>query len=31
VKVTVGREAGRRDIIVASVDRRSFLKAPRLH
>lgn len=31
VRLTIGRETGLRDMVVQSVDRRSFLKAPRLH
>ena len=31
VTLTVARDASKRDLAVASVDRRSFLKAPRLH
>jgi S1-C subfamily serine protease len=31
VKLTIAREQGRREVTVPSIDRRSFLKAPRLH
>jgi S1-C subfamily serine protease len=31
VRLTIGREAHPRDMVVNSVDRRSLLKAPRLH
>jgi hypothetical protein len=33
VRLTVGRGGGgaERDLVVTSIDRRSFLKAPRLH
>jgi S1-C subfamily serine protease len=31
VRVSVSRDAAPREITLASVDRRSFLKAPRLH
>jgi len=31
VPMTIGGEAAKRDLTLASIDRRSFLKAPRLH
>ncbi|MBK1657966.1 S1C family serine protease [Paracraurococcus ruber] len=31
VRLTIGRDAAPRDLTVTSIDRRSFLKAPRLH
>jgi S1-C subfamily serine protease len=31
VRMTVAREAAPRDVVLASIDRRAFLKAPRLH
>ncbi len=31
VRLTIGRDAVLRDLVLTSVDRRSFLKAPRLH
>jgi hypothetical protein len=31
VPVTIAREATPRDFTIASIDRRSFLKPPRLH
>ncbi|MBX9699858.1 MAG: S1C family serine protease [Acetobacteraceae bacterium] len=31
VRLTIAREQGRREVTIPSVDRRSFLKAPRLH
>ncbi len=31
VRLTVGRAGKGRDLVVTSIDRRSFLKAPRLH
>ena len=31
LRLTVARDQGKRDVTVTSIDRRSFLKAPRLH
>lgn len=31
VRVTIARETAPREVVLASIDRRSFLKAPRLH
>ncbi|GGC34657.1 serine protease [Siccirubricoccus deserti] len=31
VRLTIGRQAAPRELVLASIDRRSFLKAPRLH
>ena len=31
VRLTIGRKAAPRELVLASIDRRSFLKAPRLH
>jgi len=31
VRLTLGRDGGRRELVVVSVDRRTMLKAPRLH
>jgi S1-C subfamily serine protease len=31
VRLTIGRQATPRELVLASIDRRSFLKAPRLH
>jgi S1-C subfamily serine protease len=31
LRLTIARDQGRRDVTVTSIDRRSFLKAPRLH
>jgi S1-C subfamily serine protease len=31
LRLTIGRESSPREVMVASIDRRSFLKAPRLH
>ena len=31
VRLSVGRRGAGRDLVLTSIDRRSFLKAPRLH
>jgi hypothetical protein len=31
MRLTLSGEAGKRETTIASIDRRSFLKAPRLH
>ena len=31
LRLTIGREASPRELVLTSIDRRSFLKAPRLH
>ncbi len=31
VRLTIARDQGKRDVTIPSIDRRSFLKAPRLH